>query len=368
MDELKTLQKKLEQRARDLDWSRDVKTWDWKRLLLKKSEIKKVSLAEFKKTIRNIREIEKLGVKITTLGETAQAKQKKIFKMLATRNLPNKFSLYSQAVSKSFFVIDVPKDVDAHINLRNELFESWATVIFNIGSRALVTVTDDHGPSPLHFGSVQVYVMAAAGSTVEYAIKNHNLPSNAYYYEALLEKDAQVSFVSLNTLTATYYHHAIRLSHEKFGSQGNVTVTYDCQKSSRSWLFLENDHARPETEGDMVVRALGRDRAWSRIDGWITIGKQGSFTNSYLQEDVLVLSDEATIKAEPNLEIVNNEVKASHGATLASVDEQQLLYLMSRGLSRAQAEQMVVEGFLRGVDKRISHEKIQKYVADYFKG
>ena len=67
------------------------------------------------------------------------------------------------------------------------------------------------------------------------------------------------------------------------------------------------------------------------------------------------------VKAEPNLEILNNEVRASHGATLKTIDEQQLLYLQSRGLSKNKAEKLIIDGFFKGVDNRIKSDLVRNY-------
>lgn len=361
MKELQHIQKKLEQQARGLEWSRDVKTWEWKRLILKKSEIKTYPLQELIKSIRNYKELETQGVKIQKLSDCSKTVQQKATAAISTRAFTNKFSVLQHARAKQWFVIQIPAQKNVHISFRNDLFQYWAGLFVVAGNNSQVTIQDDHQPSSMHFGAAQVYVLAGKDARVEHLLTGINVPSYAYDYEAVLEQGSQVSFVALHELTAPYYHHVIRHTHKQSGTSGKTTVLYDCKKSSQSWLFLEQDHVQKNTVGDMVVRALGRDRAKSKIDGWISIGKKGSDTNSYLQEDVLLLSEQAQIKAEPNLEIVNNEVSASHGATLGNVDDQQLLYLMARGLERQQAEQLVVNGFLRSAGNRIENEKLQKY-------
>ena len=124
-----------------------------------------------------------------------------------------------------------------------------------------------------------------------------------------------------------------------------------------------NNHQSKGSTGDIVFKGLGNDTARARIDGLIEIGKKAIDTNSYLQEDILLVSPGSNIDAQPNLEISNNEVKASHGATLGSVDPKVLFYLMSRGLSANEAEQLVIGGFLGNITKNIENE----LVAEQFK-
>lgn len=69
-------------------------------------------------------------------------------------------------------------------------------------------------------------------------------------------------------------------------------------------------------------------------------------SNAYLKADVLMLSDEARAHVVPSLEIKENDIKASHGATITKINEEQIFYMMSRGLSRTKAKKLIVEGFL----------------------
>jgi len=66
----------------------------------------------------------------------------------------------------------------------------------------------------------------------------------------------------------------------------------------------------------------------------------------FLEMKLLVLDGKSSAVAEPKLEIMANEVKASHAATVGRVDEEEMFYLTARGICRKNAEKMIVEGFL----------------------
>ena len=68
------------------------------------------------------------------------------------------------------------------------------------------------------------------------------------------------------------------------------------------------------------------------------------------------MSDEAEADSMPGLEILANEVKCSHGATTSKIDEQELFYLLSRGIPRSVAERLIVLGFFEEVIEKISEE------------
>ncbi|MCH7951549.1 SufD family Fe-S cluster assembly protein [Patescibacteria group bacterium] len=112
-------------------------------------------------------------------------------------------------------------------------------------------------------------------------------------------------------------------------------------------------HKAPDTTANTLVRAVARDRAKVVLSGMIRILKRAQKTNTFLAENILLLSDAARADAIPNLEIEADDVRASHAATVGKIDEEQIFYLMSRGLSRAVAEEMIVDGFLDAVRARI---------------
>lgn len=118
-------------------------------------------------------------------------------------------------------------------------------------------------------------------------------------------------------------------------------------------IDVTTHHKAPDTSAETLIRAIARDRARVVLSGTIKIEKAAQRTNAFLTENVLLLSSEAQAEAVPILEIEADDVKASHAATVGKIDEQQLFYLMSRGIDRTLAEDMIVEGFLRAVTERI---------------
>jgi Fe-S cluster assembly protein SufD len=92
-------------------------------------------------------------------------------------------------------------------------------------------------------------------------------------------------------------------------------------------------------------------------------GAQG--TDAYQTNRNLILSEDAHADSLPNLEIEADDVRCSHGATIGQQDEQQLFYLMSRGLPRAIAEKLIVEGFFEEVLARVPLEGLHKRLSAF---
>ena len=76
----------------------------------------------------------------------------------------------------------------------------------------------------------------------------------------------------------------------------------------------------------------------------------------------LLINDEAEFNSKPELEIYADDVKCSHGSTSGSVDEDSLYYLMTRGLSRAEATKILIKGFLNDVIEFIKNPTIKKFI------
>jgi Fe-S cluster assembly protein SufD len=101
-------------------------------------------------------------------------------------------------------------------------------------------------------------------------------------------------------------------------------------------------HDRPGTQSRVLILVLARGRARVTLDATTVIGEAARETVAWLEIRVIT-QGEATVAAAPNLEIRNNLVRAGHALTTKHVTEEELFYLMSRGLTRRQAERMIVE-------------------------
>lgn len=110
-------------------------------------------------------------------------------------------------------------------------------------------------------------------------------------------------------------------------------------------------HAAPNTKSNVNVRGVLRGKSKFDFRGNVRIEKGAKGADAYLRSDVLLFDEAKMGDDTPALEILEPDVKAGHAATIGKVDEQMLFYLMSRGLSKLQAESLLVEGFIRPIKK-----------------
>lgn len=127
-------------------------------------------------------------------------------------------------------------------------------------------------------------------------------------------------------------------------------------------IHAEVVHNSPATEGRVTEKSILRERSRSLFKGMIHINENAAKSNSYLSGRSILLGREAKSDSIPGLEILTNDVKATHSASVAQVDEEQIFYLMSRCLSRQGAERTIVEGFLEPLSRRMSNQ-IRAWIA-----
>jgi FeS assembly protein SufD len=112
-------------------------------------------------------------------------------------------------------------------------------------------------------------------------------------------------------------------------------------------------HHGPHSRGRVLVKSVLKDTSKSLFKGMIKIGKEGKGTESYLAGHAILLDKGAKSDSIPGLEIETNEVKATHSASVAQMDENQIYYLMTRGLSREGAKREIVSGFLEPLSRKM---------------
>lgn len=119
-------------------------------------------------------------------------------------------------------------------------------------------------------------------------------------------------------------------------------------------------HNSPDSTGSTQARGVLKGESQSIFKGMIKIVRAAKNSRSYLAHHAMILERTAKSDGVPSLEIDNNEVRATHSASVAQIDEEQLFYLMARGLSPDEAKKMVVLGFFEPVLSRVPIEQTRE--------
>jgi Fe-S cluster assembly protein SufD len=178
---------------------------------------------------------------------------------------------------------------------------------------------------------------------------------------ARVQKDATASSL-VATLGASLSRVEVQSVLEAEGGTSEMLGLYlgdESQHMDHNTLQL---HTAPHTTSDLLFKGALRDRSRSAFSGLIKVFKGAQRTDAYQKNRNLLLSPEARADSLPNLEIEADDVRCSHGATIGQVDELQVFYLMSRGLSRPEAERLLVQGFFEEVLARVPLPGLQERI------
>jgi Fe-S cluster assembly protein SufD len=124
------------------------------------------------------------------------------------------------------------------------------------------------------------------------------------------------------------------------------------------------DHVAPNTSSELDYRTVVGDRARSAFTGRLRITKDGAGADAHQRNHNMLLSEHARADTIPELEIMTNDVKCSHAAAVGPIDEEQVFFCTSRGLSPAEARHAIVLGFLEPAVAGIPGENLKKRVRD----
>ena len=138
----------------------------------------------------------------------------------------------------------------------------------------------------------------------------------------------------------------INLKYLNEGEEKELIVLIRGEEQGEYQLDVVSDHKVGRTFGRVIVRGIAKNGARVKVSGLIKIAKQAQGVEDFLEMKLLVLDGKSSAVAEPKLEIMANEVKASHAATVGMFYEEEMFYLLTRGICRKNAEKMIVEGFL----------------------
>lgn len=146
-----------------------------------------------------------------------------------------------------------------------------------------------------------------------------------------------------------------------------VSIGDDTQEFDARTL---QDHASPRTYSDLLFKNALSGHSRNTFGGLIRVEPHAHFTDAYQKVRNLLLSDDAEANSMPGLEILADNVKCSHGATSGELDEDEMFYLLARGIPAPVARQLLVGGFLNEVLERLPDrvlvEKLEGLIADKF--
>jgi Fe-S cluster assembly protein SufD len=181
------------------------------------------------------------------------------------------------------------------------------------------------------------------------------------FLRATLKKESRLKHFAL-THESGYARHSLRVHLQGENSDALLQGLWRMQGSSQAHTHVFVEHAAPHARSLQKYKGVLSETAQSSFEGKIFVRPEAQKTEAYQLNHNLLLSEGAVANAKPNLEIFADDVKASHGATFAQVDEEQLFYLKSRGLSSEEARRLLIRGFMQEMIDQIPIASIKQGV------
>ena len=274
-----------------------------------------------------------------------------------------KFAAHNAAVWKHGLLVHVARGVQLEQPLYVRIANSvpggslfWRLLVVAEEGSSFTLIEEYASSSP----ELHAYTNAVAEVFVEQAAKFEyvsiqNLSRETWHFathHARVERDAQLDWVAGGFGSK---NGKIRIQNDLNGpgATSRVTGAYFADGDQHLDYDTFQEHIAPSTESDFAFKGALRESAHAVWRGMIRVEADAQKTNAYQENRNLLLSDTAHADSIPGLEIMANDVRCTHGATLGRVNREELFYLMARGLSRAEAERLIVRGFFQDVLDRI---------------
>ena len=274
-----------------------------------------------------------------------------------------KFAAHNAAMWKHGLLVEVPKgvvlDKPLYVRVANSVEGGslfWRLLVVAAAESRFTVIEEfvSAAPELSSYSNAAVEIVVGQAAKVEY-VSVQNLSRKTWHFasqHAKVERDAELDWVTGGFGSAK---GKVRIQNDLTGegATSRVTGAYFADGTQHLDYDTFQEHIAPNTTSDFAFKGALRDEARTVWRGMIRVEQTAQKTNAYQENRNLLLSKSAHADSIPGLEILANDVRCTHGATLGQVDREQLFYLMARGLSRGQAERLIVRGFFQDVLDRV---------------
>ena len=338
--------------------------------------------------LARLEQADKREVKLSAAPELPQAV---IFSDLesAIRNYPDLVQLYQDlikpeegkltAFNKAFWnkgiFLYVPKNMElaiplySHLRLQGERWGVFPYALIVLEDNSRVILVDDYSSGNQKqdsFSNALTEVYLKPNSHLTYVnLQRWGEGVNHFYRQrARLEANSH-----LTTLTVNLGSSVTRSDIETLlAGPGAFSYMFGLSLSNKDQYFEQHTkqtHLAPQTTSDLLFKSALFDDSRTVFSGIIQIGKQAQRSDAYQANRNLVLSDKAKVDTLPKLEILANDVRCTHGATVGPVDREQFFYLVSRGIPEREAKTLIVEGFFEEVLGKVSNREFMEGIRQH---
>ena len=302
----------------------------------------------------------------TAVREHPELVQKHLGSLVSAEESP--FVALNAAFWSGGVFVYVPRDVQLRLPLHAVLTLAGAEVglfprvlvVLERGAEAAVVDEHTGGDGAAFVSSVAELVLAEEAKLQHYGVQGWGTGVQELFFQrAELGRNADLRTATVG-LGASVHKGWIEARVRGTGARSEILGAVFGTGDQYFDVITLQDHIGDHTVSDLLIKSALKDLAQSAYYGLTRINRSARMADANQEDRNLLLSDKAKAEADPVLEILTSEVaRCAHGASAGPVDPEQLFYLESRGLPRAQAEKLLVQGFLGEVLERVPLESVR---------
>jgi Fe-S cluster assembly protein SufD len=264
-----------------------------------------------------------------------------------------------------FRVIRIAKDtsIDEPIELtfaadENAMLSPHVIIVAEAGSKATLVETYNSPTKSFTNAAAQIIVEDNANVT-HYRVQKES--ADAFHYgvtEISLGRGSRYDSTCIN-LGGALARHDIDLKFTAEGGEAHVDGLYMLSGSQHSDTHSVIDHTVPNCTSRQNYKGVLNDKSRGVFNGKVFVRENAHGTDAQQSNKNLLLSNDARVDTKPQLEIFNDDVKCAHGATVGQLEEEELFYLLTRGLPDTLARNLLTYGFAEAIIRKIGIESIK---------
>ncbi|OGC76146.1 MAG: Fe-S cluster assembly protein SufD [candidate division Zixibacteria bacterium RBG_16_50_21] len=287
----------------------------------------------------------------------------------------SKFSAFNRAFWNKGIFLHLPRNMELAIPLYSHLGlegQGWGVLPYSLivlEENSRVILVDDYSSSDQKkeaFSNALTEIHLKANSHLTYVNLQRWGEGVHHFYRQKVKLDANAH---LTTLTVNLGASTVRSDIETIlAGQGAFSHMFGLAIADKSQYFEQHTrqtHLAPQTTSDLLFKTALFGESTAIFSGLIQVAKPAQRTDAYQANRNLLLSEKAKVDTLPKLEILANDVRCTHGATVGPIDQEQFFYLLSRGIPSKEAQYLIVEGFFEDVLGRISKAEYLEQVRQH---
>jgi Fe-S cluster assembly protein SufD len=287
----------------------------------------------------------------------------------------NAFVALNTAFLQDVVVIQVPRGamLEKPIRIDYTGIESAHTAprtLIVVGADAHCTIVESYSGTGSYFTNAVTEIVAGDRAVVDHYKVQRESPAAFHVATSQAQLGRSANFSS----------HSISLGGALVRNDVNVVLS-EGTEATLNGLYIVNgtqhvdnhtsiDHAKPHGTSHELYKGILDDRSSAVFNGRIIVRKDAQKTDSKQTNKNLVLSDDAVIDTKPELQILADDVRCTHGATIGQLDAESMFYLQSRGIGKQQARSLLTYAFAQDVIDRIQvpdlREQLEKFLFEKF--